>query len=252
MSWWISIRWLVFMGLAALLCLPAHALEPPVVSEEMKETARRSANVAIPQDIKDRVQDIMKTMQSEEWKTRYNAMRNEAMRTVGIEPPPESSSSQPPPPGQTDRLYVFVSSSMPMETLRNYAASIEKIHGGVMVLRGFVGGARRVGPTATFASNVLRRDPHCTDAQCAMRGIDMQIDPVLYRRYGIVRVPAVVYEEHASPEGYCSVGIAEAAKPRAAEVVYGDASLRYAVETLYKKTKQPGLRRIEQELEKGV
>ncbi len=241
---------LLVAGLA--MSAATRAVEPPVISDEMKDAAQRAAsNMTTSPDIKARVQEMMKTIQSEEWKARHNAMRAEAMRAVGIEPKQDNITAAAPPPGEAERLYVFISSTMPIEALRNYASDLEKVRGGVMVLRGFVGGAKRVGPTAKFVADFLRRDPSCTGASCEMRRVGVEIDPVVYHRYAITRVPAIVYEEHAKTDGYCSVGLEEASQPQNIEVVYGDASLRYAVETLHQKTKQPGLQRIGHELGGG-
>jgi len=238
------------IALLLTAAMTAQAVDPPVVTDEAKAAAQQViSNIATPTpEMQERINNLMKTMQSEEWQQRQKGMQAEAMRTVGIEPPKPETDQVSMNPDDTERLYVFVSSSMPVETLRNYAASLEKIQGGVMVLRGFVNGSRRAGPTAKFVASFMHRDPLCTDPTCEVRAVGVEIDPVVYHRYGITRVPAVVYEEHAHTNGYCGEGLTRAAQPKATEVVYGDASLRYAVETLYRKTHAPGLQRMEHEL----
>ncbi len=115
-------------------------------------------------------------------------------------------------------LYVMVSSSMPLKTLRNYAAAIEQLKDPAcsMLLRGFVGGAGRLGPTVTFVGKVLRIDPDCdlSGGNCVFRAISFAVNPLPFLRYAITRVPAVVYVPN------------ERAEPL---IVYGDASLRYVL-----------------------
>src|SRR3546814_14823474 len=53
---------------------------------------------------------------------------------------------------------LFVSSSMPISTLRNYAVQLEKVR-GVMAFRGVPGGLRKMGPMAKLTAQILRLDP---------------------------------------------------------------------------------------------
>ncbi len=115
------------------------------------------------------------------------------------------------------RIYIFVSSSIPLNTLRNYAADMERLGNPavVMVLRGFVGGAGKIGPTANLAGEVLKIDPTCelTGGDCSLRNIPFIVDPMLFRQFGITQVPTVVF--------------APAEKDGGPLAAYGDASLGY-------------------------
>jgi hypothetical protein len=55
---------------------------------------------------------------------------------------------------------LFVSSSVPIPTLRNYAVELEKVH-GVMAFRGVPGGLHKMGPMAKLTAQILRLDPGC-------------------------------------------------------------------------------------------
>ena len=134
---------------------------------------------------------------------------------------------------RSDRLYIFVSSSMPMQTLRNYAADVEKIGAKrvVMVMRGFVDGMHKITPTIQFLANVVKKQPTCdvTTGECDMRGTNIIVDPMLFRRYGVERVPTFVYvqgAEFSDPSG--SEGDSAHVKSDG-EVTRatGDASLKY-------------------------
>lgn len=98
-----------------------------------------------------------------------------------------------------ERIYLFVSSSMPMLTLRNYAADIahrapEEV---VMVMRGMVGGFALSGlrDTQKFVQKVIQIDPGCdfSKKECDSLDIGIMIDPELFSRYDIDRVPTTVF-----------------------------------------------------------
>ncbi|MDX9823120.1 MAG: type-F conjugative transfer system pilin assembly protein TrbC, partial [Syntrophales bacterium] len=96
-----------------------------------------------------------------------------------------------------ERIYLFVSSSVPIETLRNYAKDLDRLgYSNVfMVLRGFVDGIKRVKPTLDFVKSVIAVDANCDviTTGCKAYRVNIKIDPLLFRRYGISRAPAVVY-----------------------------------------------------------
>src|SRR3546814_13401191 len=78
---------------------------------------------------------------------------------------------------------LFVSSSMPISTLRNYAVQLERVH-GVMAFRGVPGGLRKMGPMAKVTAQILRLDPGCEGPNCVMRNVQLIIDPVVFRQHG--------------------------------------------------------------------
>lgn len=149
-----------------------------------------------------------------------------------------------------ERFYLFVSSSVPLATLRNYAADLERLNDSrfAMVLRGFVGGARRVGPTASFIADVLKADPDCDlDAtrECVMRNIPFLVDPLPFRSAGIAQVPAVAYLPgvKTAPQGSRN-GPSSKRSPREPLIVYGDTSLGHALELMARETGDQGLAQL--------
>lgn len=143
--------------------------------------------------------------------------------------------------GSDERIYLFISSAMPLQTVRNYAASVARLGDPnvTMVMRGFVDGMTRIQPTIRFIGSVLQRDPACNPAEgeCEMLPAGLAVDPLLFRRYGIDRVPAVVYvrgikaEDSALSEGDTrNTAIAES------HTVFGDASLEYLIEQIQRET----------------
>lgn len=138
---------------------------------------------------------------------------------------------------ESERVYVFVSSSMPMQTVRNYVASVARLDEPrvVLVMRGFVGGMSRIQPTIRFVADALKRAPSCSPAEteCEMLPAKLIVDPLLYRRYGIDRVPAVVFVRgvKAGNPGL-SEGDVKNADVAESYAVYGDASLEYILQVI--------------------
>lgn len=118
---------------------------------------------------------------------------------------------------KADKIYLFISSSMPIETLRNYARDIEEIKDQevVMVLRGFVGGMKKIMPTRDFVLNVLKKDPDCSGKECEAYNVNIVVDPLLFQRFGVEVVPTLVHETAGE---FLSIS--------------GDASLNYLLEML--------------------
>jgi len=116
---------------------------------------------------------------------------------------------------------LFVSSSMPVTTLRTYAAQLEKAR-GILAFRGMPGGLTKVAPMAKLSAEILRLDPGCEGPACAMRDVQLIVDPLVFRQHGVVRVPALAMVPGDPALPYCE---REDDSPRAAHVIYGDAAL---------------------------
>ena len=116
---------------------------------------------------------------------------------------------------------LFVSSSMPIPTLRNYAAQLERVH-GVMAFRGVPGGLKRMGPMAKLTAQILRLDPGCEGPNCVMRDVQLIVDPIVFRQHGIAQVPALAMIPGDPTQAYCE---RDDDSPRAAHVVFGDSAL---------------------------
>lgn len=143
--------------------------------------------------------------------------------------------------GSDERIYVFISASMPLQTVRNYAASVARYRdpGIFLVMRGFVDGMTKIQPTIRFIGSVLRRDPACNplDGECEMLPVGLAVDPLLFRRYGIDRVPAVVYVRGVKAEDSgLSEGDARNTAISDSHTAFGDASLEYIIEQFQRET----------------
>lgn len=144
-------------------------------------------------------------------------------QALGLEPDETEAiaKSKPVEPGNAWVPVLFVSSSMPVAVLRGYAAQLERVH-GVLAFRGMPGGLRKVGPMARLSAQILRLDPGCEGPSCAMRNVQMIVDPILFRVHGVARVPALAMVPGDPLQAYCE---RDESSPRAAHLVFGDSAL---------------------------
>lgn len=148
----------------------------------------------------------------------------------------------------SERLYLFISSSIPVETVRSYIADIARVHDAniEVFMRGFVGGMTSIKPTARYVSSLILKDKDCDikSDKCATNKVSVQIDPLLFRRYGIEQVPALVYARGVKRLMPGSEGIENHMKVSDYYVMYGDASLAYLLKEIRDATGSPALTRM--------
>jgi type-F conjugative transfer system pilin assembly protein TrbC len=206
------------------------------------------------QALKD-AQDLDRFFQSAEFQEKLASMKEQLYREMKGEEaqanPQDTAKAQKKTRGLSsgERLYLFVSSSVPDETLRNYVRAVADFRDPNirMVLRGFVGGASRVAPTISFLQKVLLVDPGCDPRKerCKTYNAPVIIDPLLFGRYSIERVPAFVYIPSVSvKDDGMSEGIESNAQASEPYVLYGDMSVDSAVRLFAKEKKSPGLEEL--------
>jgi type-F conjugative transfer system pilin assembly protein TrbC len=151
------------------------------------------------------------------------AMAKRLRQALGLDAPDMEAVAKAAAPGATGNWVpvLFVSSSMPITTLRTYAGQLEKI-GGVMAFRGIPGGLTKVGPMAKLSAEILRFDPGCEGPACVMRNVQLIVDPLVFRQHGVNAVPALAMIPGDPVQPYCE---RDEDSPQAAHVIYGDAAL---------------------------
>jgi len=151
-----------------------------------------------------------------------------------------------------ERIYLFVSSSMPLSTLKNYASDLDKLNDPniIMVMRGFVDGLRFIKPTLAFIDSILIKDPNCDPKRkkCDAYQASINIDPALFSTYCVQTVPAIVYargvNEMEKEEG-------QGAAALDAFMVTGDATFDYALEIITRESKSSQTENILKKLRRG-
>lgn len=115
-------------------------------------------------------------------------------------------------------LIAFVSTSMPSGALERIGHELVK-YGGVMVLRGIRG---ELGVKNALNETMRHLQP------AAKTGATIQIDPNLFKRYQVDRVPAYLI---AAKTGDCGVDSCNDSH----QIIYGDVSVTYALEEMVRK-----------------
>lgn len=150
---------------------------------------------------------------------------------------------------EDERIYVFISSSMPKDTLKNYASSIDRLKDSriIMVLRGCIGGCRKLMPTAHFVQSIV------APSEKEQLQVEVQIDPNLFRLHDVGVVPAVIFASGVRldvDEG--SEGdLTHIQSTPSSYAIFGDVSLDYAIEKINARVSNPRLKAIVAELRKG-
>ena len=82
---------------------------------------------------------------------------------------------------------------------------------------------------AKLSAEILRLDPGCDGPACAMRGVQLIVDPIVFRAAGVARVPALVMIPGDPTQPYCErdadLSATRALPKSASPIVYGDAAL---------------------------
>ena len=210
-------------------------------ARENKEAQRRAA------ESHDKFQEqVLPRVQ--EWKDRIKKVpgltfdvRSSRPRTSNVEHGKAVSEGHERTLHPDERLYIFMSSSVPKAVWKGYAEDLDRLRepNAVMVLRGCIGGCRYIRPTLEFIQSVVA--PEGEDGR--KLSAQIWIDPFLFRFYGVKRVPCVVYARGVHPLADASEGTMKNLKSKPTWAMScGDWALEYHLRELYRKTKAPALK----------
>ncbi len=157
-----------------------------------------------------------------------------------------------------ERVYVLVSSSIPKDTLRAYVQSVNQLqdHNVIIAFRGFIGGVKNYQPTVDYIESLLKQDTQCQNtinSQCEYYQASFNIDPLVFRKFQVNQVPAVVYVDNVQMQDPGkSIGLDKNLKaPVTSHIIYGDSTLKYALERLGKLTGQGKLTAMAEKIDRG-
>lgn len=147
-------------------------------------------------------------------------------QALGLEPSEEQALAKALPASPKGWVPVlFASSSMPVAILRSYAAQLEPVH-GVIAFRGVPDGMKKITPLARLSAEILRLDPGCEGPACRMRAVQIVVDPIVFREFGVARVPALAMIPGDPTLAYCEREDTPPSADRpAVPVVFGDSAL---------------------------
>jgi type-F conjugative transfer system pilin assembly protein TrbC len=126
-------------------------------------------------------------------------------------------------------LLLFISSSMPLRTVKAYVQQAEAINTRIMVvMRGTIDNSLNLLPTVEYLKAIKEYDG-CGEQLC-QRAVNTVIDPRLFEQYGITRVPALAYSGELSNFGYFDNHTLPPVQEHT--VIVGEATLPFLVQTL--------------------
>lgn len=142
---------------------------------------------------------------------------------------------------ETEKVYLFISSSMPDETVHAYLATIERITDPRLlpVTRGLVRGIHNRHAHTKYFSQILKKDPSCIDQKqpkeiCQRLKVAITVNPLLFAKHNISGVPAVVYTNREK-----------------VFIIHGDAGLDYLLERINREVKSATLASLIENIQSG-
>lgn len=215
-------------------------------------------NVNITPQIQEKAENAFKYTESKEFQSQVKEFQNDITAKMQIPSANDPSSmfySQMKPavksmvPAQ-DRVYIFISSSMPIETVKAYARDLAKLgeDNVFLIMRGGIGGLKKIAPTAEWISTALKIDPLCSGS-CELYRTKVLIDPLLFRKYEVKAVPAVVYVKNVVNTEGLSEGLGTV-KNSGFYLSYGDISLSYHLKLIAEYSKDERIKLIADYLDK--
>lgn len=95
---------------------------------------------------------------------------------------------------QKERIFIAISSSMPDIAIREYFKQLDGISGVEFVFRGIVGDdIRYIQPTLKYIRYLMKKNPNIKNDEDNLYRVDIQINPKVFRKYNIQKVPALIY-----------------------------------------------------------
>ena len=100
---------------------------------------------------------------------------------------------------ETEKVYLFLSSSIPEASFQAYMTSLEGVPEIVPVMKGMVGGLGKEHKEerVQWWSKVLQKDTTCEktpEQPCELIKPAISIKPALFNQYSVTEVPALIYD----------------------------------------------------------
>lgn len=232
-------RWLLLCFMACFALYPAQAADDTSPSREqisvlLEKVKKESDRMSLPTNSHHAAglkaaQEAFARYQAEPWQQRIEAKKQQlSQRYLGPGEGILPADKQRPTLSSQEKLYLFLSSSVPTSTINTYLATIAGSGSEIVpVMFGFVGGLSQAKVQGKFFGAILQKDSGCRDQpqqRCPRLALTIKIEPLLFQRYGITRVPALVYDRGGD-----------------VVIVEGDAGLTGLLARIGEEVKSPGL-----------
>lgn len=141
------------------------------------------------------------------------------------------------------RIFLMISSSIPFKTLRRYVITIADNNLPVqMILRGLLPGSdkgRYFMPTIRYIESLIKYK-----GKAGYYDMHVDIDPLVFTKYNVRSVPALIYVKNYNPQTFTSIG-------EKAYVAYGNDDLKYLLRQIENKTKSVYIENILKDFDKN-
>ena len=142
-----------------------------------------------------------------------------------------------------ETIYIFISSSLPKETIENYLESTKYIQNNIVfVLQGAMGGMQKIKPTLQWIKELLGEK---------YANAKIVIDPRLSEHFNIKQVPAILYTQkdffEMKSQEIQSTNIDKIDADT--YIFYGDMPINYAIKKMTEKKQNSFLENILRKLE---
>lgn len=231
-------RWLLLVMACFVLC-PAQAAEDTSPGREqisvlLEKVKKDADHMSLPTNSHNTAgmkaaQEAFARYQAEPWQQRIETKKLQlSQRYLGPGEEILPADKQRPTLSPQEKLYLFLSSSVPTATINTYLTTIAGSGSEIVpVMFGFIGGLSQAKAQGKFFGAILQKDGGCRDQpqqRCPRLALTIKIEPLLFQRYGITRVPALVYDRGGD-----------------VVIVEGDAGLTGLLARIGEEVKSPGL-----------
>ncbi len=224
----------LFLVLSCLVFCGFTQTNDQDVNEAMKEAAEKAKSIKPPiasDEIEKRAAKVAEEFRSSGMLELVREMNSRVRSSLGVDEDETVSDGSVTSVELDFKAILFVSSSIPIPTLRRYAQQLEKV-GGVMVFRGAPGGLARLKPMVKLTTDIIKVDKHCNEDSCPVRNIGVIIDPMIFRNNNVERVPALTIVRSDPFKAYCERPDELTHASIGSGVSYGDAHLTGHLEAL--------------------
>ncbi len=163
-------------------------------SEQGKQAAKQTADIFYSSAFQERIHNEQRRLEKEVCKE-YITSWQEKQSTADREKSNHTDNLT-----ARGKIYLFLSSSVPDETVHAYLTAISKTSSQsiVPVMRGFINGLQDTKAGADYFNQILKVDQDCRDTRkpekvCPRFKFSIRINPLLFAEYRITRVPTLVY-----------------------------------------------------------
>lgn len=157
-----------------------------------------------------------------------------------------------------ERLIVAISSSIPIETVKNYFDSLTEVYSDVVfVLNGLVDNdVQKMRPTVEYTTELLKkRNQNTKNSEEDRYLFRVDINPKIFTKYSLEKVPAIIFVKNYNPyseiQGNGEVSGTDGLSEEDVYIAYGDSNIKYVLEKINKKAKSDGLKKLIKNINKG-